>query len=78
MLFRSVPQRPEKGSNRKFLLLIDMYVADIVNIERKFDPRSAEGDDSRTVELGAVGMNVLFEHDPRRAKIGRASCRERV
>jgi hypothetical protein len=48
----------------KLLLLVDMDVADVVDVDRELDPRAPEGNDPGAVQPRSVRMDVLFEDDP--------------
>ncbi len=58
-----ISERTQECGRWELLLLVDVHVADVVDVERELDPRPAEGDDPRAVELRAVGVDVLLEDD---------------
>ena len=45
------------------LLLVDVDVADVVDVDRELHPGAAEGNDPGAVQLGPVGMDALLEDD---------------
>ena len=63
---RSVAKRAQKRCGRELLLLVDVDVYDVVDVERELHPRAAEGDDPGAEQAGAVRVDRLLEHDPRR------------
>ena len=58
---------PEEGSDRQFLLAVDVRVHDIVDVSGELDPGSLERDYAGRIELGAVGMHALVEENSGRA-----------
>ena len=52
---------------RQLLLTVDVGVHHVVDVRRELDPRSLERDDTRRVELRAVGVHALAEEYARRA-----------
>jgi hypothetical protein len=51
----------------EFALLVDDAIDDVMDVDEEFDPGSPGWNDPRRVKLLAVGVDGLFEHDPRRA-----------
>ena len=63
---RSETERPQEGRCRELLLLVDVDVADVVDVDAELDPRASEGNDPGTVKLGSVRVDVLLEDHTRR------------
>ena len=63
---RSVPEGPQEGRCRELLLLVDVDITDVVDVDAEFDPRAPERNDTGTVKLRAVRMDVLLEDHTRR------------
>ena len=63
----TIPEGAQERRGRELLLLVDVNVADVVDVDGEFDPRTPEGDDPRLVQPRAVGVDVLLEHDAGRA-----------
>ena len=61
----------QQGRHGQFLLTVDVSIHDLVDIRRELDPRTAERDDTRRIELRAVGVHGCTEEDTRRTvKLG--------
>ena len=56
----------EQGGNRQFLLTVDVSIHDLVDVGCELDPRTAERDDTRRIELGAVRVDGRSEEHTRR------------
>ena len=56
----------QQGRHGQFLLTVDVSIHDLVDIRRELDPRTAEGDDTRRIELRSVGVHGCSEEDTRR------------
>ncbi len=56
----------EKRGHRQLLLTVDVSVHHLVDIRSELNPRSAEGDDTRRIELRAVGVHARAEEHTRR------------
>ena len=57
----------EQCGNRQFLLTVDVSIHDLVDIRSELDPRTAERDNTRRIELGSVRVHRCAEEYTRRA-----------
>ena len=53
----------EQGGNGQLLLSVDVGVHHVVDVRRELDPGTLERDDTRRIQLGAVGVHALVEED---------------
>ena len=66
LLVRLVTYRTQQRGDGQLLLPVDVGVHDVIDVRSELDPRTLEGDDTRRIELGAVGVHALSEEHARR------------
>ena len=67
LLVRLVTDGTQQRGDGQLLLTVDVGVHHVVDVRSELDPRTFERNDSRRVELGAVGVHALSEEHARRA-----------
>ena len=66
LLVRLVTDGTQQRGDGQLLLTVDVGVHHVVDVRCELDPRTLERNDSRRVELGAVGVHALSEEHARR------------
>ena len=66
LLVRLVADGAQQRGDGKLLLTVDVGIHHVVDVRCKFDPRTLERNDTRRIELRAVGVHALSEEHARR------------
>ncbi len=66
LLVGLVTDGAQQRSDGQLLFTIDVSIHHVIDVRSELDPRSLERDDTRGIELGAVGVHALPEEHTRR------------
>ncbi|CDC97774.1 uncharacterized protein BN576_00509 [Alistipes sp. CAG:268] len=66
LLVRLVTDGTQQRGDGQLLLTVDVGIHHVVDVRSELYPRTLEGDDTRRIELGAIGVHALSEEHTRR------------